>query len=382
MREILNNKKNLPDAKSFPYDEYLEIKAQRDEFIDQWAKSAEPKDVPVIIMPAIDRWNTNFCKDRELFLRCNLWDMAKSAEWKSDHVFPHLQPWYGVGLYASAFGAKYVWLGEAAPQTHPIFRTVKETENIQTPEVGVSGPMKEVLDRIKWYREITNDRLPIGHTDTQSPCNTASLLVETNEYFMAMGTESERLEPLFKAITDTLISFSDMQSEAIGPELSSYPGHQMISHKNWKGISLSDDNMTMLSPEVYERVLVPHLNRLGEHFGGIALHSCGTIAHNIPAYLKVKNLNQVEHAICCIEKDSDPGPNEPQGLRDGYRGSNVIVKVRMNKNEVELLDRFLAPDLKCALVITGVESKEESEKVYNKFKDRIKRVQDGFKLRD
>ena len=39
-----------------------------------------------------------------------------------------------------------------------------------------------------------------------------------------------------------------------------------------------------------------------------------------------------------------------------------------------LLERLLDPALKCALVITGVESREESEQVYDAFKSRIEQL--------
>jgi hypothetical protein len=52
----------------------------------------------------------------------------------------------------------------------------------------------------------------------------------------------------------------------------------------------------------------------------------------------------------------------------------VIVKVRLNKDEVELLDRLLAPDLLCAVAVTGVETQAESEQIYERFKERIRRI--------
>ncbi|MFH1927050.1 MAG: uroporphyrinogen decarboxylase family protein [Chloroflexota bacterium] len=363
----------LPNPESFPYDEFLAVQEERDQFIYEWDQGLRPGEVPVIIMPAWDMWNDNTCADSEVFLRWNLWGMIVSARWKSDSVFPHLQPWYGVGIMASAFGAKYRWEGDSAPQTRPVFQSADAVADIKTPRPGESEPMKEVLDRIRWYREVTHDRLPICLTDTQSPHDTASLLMETNEFFTVSSFEPERVERFMNAITDLTIAFSEMQTKAIGSNLS-LPGHQMLCHPRWSGISLSDDNMSMVSPRVYEAAMLPYNSRISEHFGGIALHSCGKVGHNIPTLLRTPGVNQTEHGVCAIVKDSDPNPNEPESLRDGYRGSDVILKVRLNKSEIDLLDRLLASDLKCALVVTGVESQQESEKVYDRFKRRIRQI--------
>jgi len=370
----MTNKDKPPmDAGSFPYDLYLSVKEERDQFILEWAEGLRPRDVPVLIFPSWDMWNDNTTADRENFLNWNLWGMAKSAEYKSDSVFQYIETWYGVGMLASAFGAKYVWQGNSAPQTHPVFRSANEVAEIDVPHPGQSEPMQEVLERTRWYREMTHDLLPISLSDIQSPHDTASLLMETNEFFYVSSFEPERIRHFMNAITDLTIAFTEMQIEAIGSCLA-LPGHQFICHPRWSAIAVSEDNMSMVSPRVYELAMLPYNTRISEHFGGIALHSCGRVGHNIPSLLKTPKVQQVEHAVCALTHDTDPNPNEPEALRDGYRGSGVILRVRINKDEVQLLDRLLAPDLKCALAVTGVESQEESEHVYQRFKERICRI--------
>lgn len=363
----------LPEPESFPYDRFLTVKEKRERFIYEWDRGLHPGEVPVLIYPSWDMWNDNTCAERQLFLQWNLWGMATSAEWASDGVFPHLQPWYGVGLYASAFGCHYVWDGDSAPQTRPIYTRADQVANIAMPNPMASEPMREVLERIRWYRKVTHDQLPICLTDTQSTNDTASLIMEVNEFFMTSTYEPERLELFMNAISDLIIAFSHMQMKEIGPNLS-LPGHQMLCHPAWSGISVSDDNMAMLSPKSYEVSAVPYNSRIAEHFDGIALHSCGEIGHNISVQLRTPRLRQVECSASVIVRDSDPSPNTPESLRDGYRGSDVIVKVRINKQEVELLDRLLAPDFKCVLAVTGVETQKESEEVYRRFKERISRI--------
>lgn len=360
----------VADPGTFPYDRYLTVKEERDRFLDEWARGLRPREVPVLIYPSWDMWNDNTCQDRERFLSCNLWGMAASAEWASDGVFPHLEPWFGVGLYASAFGCQYYWEGNSAPQTHPIYRSADEVAHIKTPPIGASEPMREVLARIRWYRQVTHDQLPICLTDTQSPNDTGSLIMEVNEFFAVSSYEPGRLERFLNAITDVIIGFSEMQMEALGPTLCS-PGHLMICHPSWAGISVSDDNMALLSPRAYEVAALPYNSRLSQHFGGIAIHSCGVIEHNIPVQLRTPGLKQSECAACIITRDADPSPNKPESIRDGYRGTGVIVKVRLNKDEVALLERLLAPDLLCAVCVTGVESRAESEQVYQRFKEHI-----------
>ena len=119
----------LPDVETFTYDKYLSVEEERERFTYEWAQGLHPREVPVLMFPEWEMWNDDTCRDRELFLLWNLWGMATSAEHKSDGVFPYLTPWYGAGLMASGFGAKYYWLGNSAPQTHPIFKSADEVKD-------------------------------------------------------------------------------------------------------------------------------------------------------------------------------------------------------------------------------------------------------------
>ena len=269
------------------------VKAERDRFIGEWALGLRPREVPVLILPVRDMWDNNVCADRESMLRWNLWGMMTSAEWASDAVFAHIEPWYGVGVYASAFGSRYWWDGNSAPQTRPIYASVDDVANATMPDPRKCKTMQEVMTRILWYREVTHHLPPICLTDTQSPNDTASLLMESNEFFVACLEKPERLAPLLNAITDLVIAFSEMQMKAIGPNLA-LPGHQMLCHPSWSGISVSDDNMALLSPKAYELASLPYNGRLAEHFEGIALHSCGTVAHNITVQLRTPKLRQMD----------------------------------------------------------------------------------------
>ena len=363
----------LIGPKDFPYDRFLDVLGKKEDYVFEWANGKHPKDAPVVLYPTWDMWNSNACGDMETFLQLNLQNMAGGLDWATDGFFPHLEPWYGVGIYAAAFGAKFIWEGENAPQTRTVFTSVDQVKDIKTPDPKNCKEMQYVLDWIKWLRKVTYDKLPIALTDTQSPNDTASLLVETNEFFTTLTLEPERLEALMNAVTDLVITFTEMQMELLGPTIA-LPGHLMMCHPEFKGISVSDDNMAFLSPKAYEIGCLPYNSRIGERFGGIALHACGEIAHNIPPLLRTTNLNQAETAVCATVKDSDPCPNQPEKLRDAFRGSGIPVKVRINKDEVDLLDRLLAPDCLFALNVTGVETKEESEQVYEKFKQRIAKI--------
>jgi hypothetical protein len=368
----------LPTPRTFPYGKYLSVKEKRDRFISEWSKGRVPGDAPVLVLPPYDLWSFSTCSNREDFLALNLLLMAESAEWSSDTVFPHLEPWYGVGIYASAFGCTYHWDGDNAPQVRPIYSRVEEVLDVKKPDLSTSTPMKEVMERISWYKKVTGNQLPICLTDTQSPNDTASLILATNEFLVASSYYHRSVEHFLNVITDVIIEFTEMQMERIGENLS-LPGHNMLCCPGWPGISVCDDNMVFYSPGAYQLASMPYNSRIAQRFGGIAVHSCGNFAHNVPALLKTPQLRQVEGAVDVISHECDPSPNEPEAIRDGYRGHDVVVNMRLHKSELDLLDRLLAPDLKCVVNVRGVESRGESEQVYQLFKERIRTIASRWK---
>src|SRR6056297_1087238 len=65
------------------------------------------------------------CADMKRSLSLQLSGLQKSIAYKAD-IANFLEPWYGIGTIASAFGVDYVWKEGQAPVTEPPFKTVKE----------------------------------------------------------------------------------------------------------------------------------------------------------------------------------------------------------------------------------------------------------------
>ena len=81
-------------AKSFDYQRFNARLEEQDRFISDWITGEHDHEVPLWIIPPVDMWTYDTCRRREEFLHKNLELLHTSMEWRSDLVFPHLQPWY------------------------------------------------------------------------------------------------------------------------------------------------------------------------------------------------------------------------------------------------------------------------------------------------
>ena len=265
--------------KDFNFKKFFDFKEEMDKNYRRFLQKTS-WEIPVIqSIPSSDHFLWA-CRDKESSLETQLQSLTDMTMLKTDLAFPYLEPWHGVGVYAAAYGCKYEWVPGEAPQTRPIFQSLDEIDNIKKPDMAACEEMMAVLEMIRYFKEKTGGELDISLTDTQSPNDTASLIVDTTEFFMATIEEPERLHPLMQSITDLICQFSDEQKNTIGERFTK-PGHLMISSIDSSGISISDDNMAFLSPESYTNTSLRYNNILSDYFGGLAVHTCGNAVHKL-----------------------------------------------------------------------------------------------------
>jgi uroporphyrinogen-III decarboxylase len=222
---------------------------------------------------------------------------ALDSDWE-----PFLEPWHGVGIYADAFGSETSWPEDDYPWTEPFINNISEINKLEPKKIENSPLMEKVLNTIFLFKEKTNGKIPISLTDTQSPLDTASLIVRTDELLVGLYTNPKIIHKLLNQITSLIITFSKMQLDIIGENVA-LPGH-LFPYGAKKGIAISDDLAAMVSPEIYREFFVPYLSEISKEFGGLYLHSCGNFQHNLEAILEIDGLLGINMHIG--EGDMDP----------------------------------------------------------------------------
>ncbi len=273
--------------------------------------------------------------------------ITRQMDLECDYV-PFLEPWFGVGVYANAFGAEYVWMDGESAQTHYLVFNEEQAARLEKPSIEDSPVMKLVLQAIDYFVEQTRGLIPIACTDTQSPLDTITLLWDTASFFTATYTAPEVVHGLLQKITDLIVEFSRCQVQHMG-QTWVQPGHIMVSARGGQGLSISDDNIVMVSPRHYATFAVPYNEQIAAAFGGLAVHSCGDYARQLPEILKTRGLAIVDGAF---SQELDPNPNRSLELfRDRIKGTGTILHARMGADWPEILPSLVHPDLRLALVV-------------------------------
>lgn len=303
------------------------------------------------------------CKDKEKSLGWQLGGLQKSIEFKAD-IPNFLEPWYGIGTVASAFGVDYEWAGGQAPAVKAAFQTVDDALIQDVVPVEQTPIGKHTLEMIEYFLDKTEGKIPICLTDTQSPMDTASFLVESNNFFMSFFDNPEGLKKLLGVITNLLLDFTKKQVELIGDALVK-PGHGFASSRSFSGLGMSDDVMTMISDKQYVEFEAPCMTKTGEPFGGAAFHSCGNWSGKIDAVKKIKNLVMVDGAFSA---QTDPAPNPAEPFADAFAGTNIVVNARMVGEGDVVIDKvkqLWKPGMKL-IAVTYCRTPEEQAEAYDR----------------
>ena len=207
-----------------------------------------------------------------------------------DIYMPFLLPWFGTGVVPSAVGCRILFQhGEEPAVEGPIIDDPAEIARLEPPDPERDGLMPRVLACIDHFR--AHSTLPISFTDNQGPLNIALNLVGLERLCIWMFERPTVVHELMDFCTTTLIDWVRLQKERanVPIDTGAFP-HMIAIPPGFGGVWLSDDDSTVISPELYRKFVVPYNGRVFEAFGGGTLHYCGNARHQLENYLATPGL--------------------------------------------------------------------------------------------
>ena len=135
-------------VKDFDFDGFLKYKEEKDKDFKRFLLN-ESWEIPVVQMASSVHWQ-GICRYKEKSLEAQLDTLTEAIRLKTDFMFGYIEPWLGVGLYAAAYGCKYIWHKNDSPQVLPIFNSLDELKHIKHPSIGQCEEMLTVLTMIHY----------------------------------------------------------------------------------------------------------------------------------------------------------------------------------------------------------------------------------------
>ena len=306
------------------------------------------------------------CGNMQHSLELQLGCLQKSMAFEAD-IPNFLEPWYGIGTIAAAYGAEYVWFPDQAPAVHCRFETVADALAYEPTPIAQTAIGRHTLEMIDYFLNETRGKLPMSYADAQSPLNASTMIVNTNNFMMETILDTERVQLFLDRLANLAIDFVNEQKKMIGNCLAN-PGHGFASARNFEGYGQSDDNILMLSNEQYIACALPAFLKAGSVFGGPVFHSCGNWSLHIPAVKAIKGLRCVDGAF---SPETDPACNPCEPFAEAFAHSGVIVNARI-VGGLDVIEKHVRalwrPGMKL-IVVTYCRTPEEQSKAYRLIHD-------------
>lgn len=211
-------------------------------------------------------------------------------------VFPDFQNTTTASLFKEDC---IVWSEEETPRIKHFIHTIEDLRKVTVPDMnsGVAGKKKRYISRMqelaKEYQvEINGNPIPIrvnmGWHETMFP---GAIDMSGENLMIWMLEYPEDVNNFFKVMTDTCILYEK--------EFRQFTG---INRMGVDGIL---DGAEMLSPNIFEEMIVPHYVRYYEAFPGNethrGLHCCGDIAHLLKSIKEKLNITLLNGFGFCLD---------------------------------------------------------------------------------
>lgn len=250
---------------------------------------------PLRDMPILPQDATQNQKD----LAEQLQSIINHSDWDDD-FFPALSP----GLKQITIPSYFGCIEEVASESTKVKPIINHPSDVyKLAEVGfVPGTEGfEMLEKMKYFRQRTKGLISIYETDMQGPFSVASQIWGIEEFFLAIYDYPDEVNHLIQKCTDTIIKYFNLMLEAVEGDLIPMHCFPLMWFPKGKGVAVSEDLAAVVSPQMIREFVRPHLEQIAEAFGGVVMHSCGSINHI------VKELNQVKGmvGINCSSTETD-----------------------------------------------------------------------------
>lgn len=239
--------------------------------------------------------------------------------------------------------------------SEPIVDTPEEVYALQLPDISnPKGRLRDHLEFIEYVLDVCGDSIPIHTGDIQGPMALASSIWRTENFFIALYTHPEAVHHLLGLVTEFLCRYIDHLLERVGTDnLVTVHCMPFLWRPFADGITLSEDTLPLISPELFSQFAEPYLERLADRYGSLVLHSCGDCSGAAKVltdkeYIKGFQFSQtpIESIIPTFSRGKSLiSRNDWQSIHHLKSYIDVVKEYRINALiQVQSLDVMFGPD--------------------------------------
>jgi len=253
------------------------IKKSKNRWTKLWHGKTDFDKYPVNFMTSFDYYNGSHSPEERLKLTL---DEIILHGYLQDDFIPSIFPGCRVSTFPNIFGIKEICIDG----NYSCEKTIKKKEDIfllPEPSLEKSSVAQNWMNMQKYFVEETDGKIPVHVVDMQGPIDICAQIWSYDELFIAAYIDTKAFHHIMDLATNAFILFWEAQQKLLGEH---FVGTHLFAW-DWlppdMGASLSADSLVMVSPDFYNEFFKPYLVKIGERFGGLAVHSCGDFTKNL-----------------------------------------------------------------------------------------------------
>ena len=266
------------------------------------------------------------------------------------------------GVFAAAFGCPLHAYQESGANAcaRPIVTSPAAADRLALPTLA-APTLQRVLELGQLLQRELGPDVPISVPDLQSPFDIANLVWNKADLLLAMLDAPDAVKALIEKAHQLLTAFLREFARLFPQGNFCHCPHMWVPPEY--GCHVSEDEIGIISPEMFDEFVLPSLQRLSAEFGGLWLHCCADADHQYPGFARIPNLRGLNRKFIrgprrCIEMFS----------------ATALFSMGWTP-EAELLDLLdiALPATRFLFNLSGFRSVEEARPVYDRLRARMPR---------
>ncbi|MEI7835590.1 MAG: uroporphyrinogen decarboxylase family protein [Planctomycetota bacterium] len=211
--------------------------------------------------------------------------MLDRAGWLNDDAIPFAEVHTGTEIFAELFGCEVYRNDGSMPSARPVIFEPRDVAKLKVRPV-MDSPLAMLFEIGDELRRQAGPDVLLKIPDIQSPMDIAALIWDKTSFYMGIHDDPQAVDALALMCRELLIEFCDLWLARYGRDfIAHYPAYYMPS-----GLTLSEDEIGAVSPDMFTRFFLPHLTALSDRYGGLGMHCCATARHQWDNMKKIPNL--------------------------------------------------------------------------------------------
>jgi len=193
----------------------------------------------------------------------------------------------------------------------PVINTPSDVYSLPDAQIREGYICYDMLWRMAYKYRRSNGRIPVYMTDVQGPFSCAAQMWGIQDFLCDLDEYPNEAHYLLNLCADAIIKYFHAMYDSVNGDLIPIHCHPVLWVPKDCGVAVSDDFFAIVGKHTVRDYSMPYLEKIGETFGGLTVHSCGNMNHlpellNGMKTIKAINFGASETDLMKYARECDP----------------------------------------------------------------------------